>query len=184
MRKIILSMMVSVDGFIEGTGKELDWHHWNNEMDKYMGDFFESVDTIIMGRKNYELMADYWPTITTEDPVITDKMNNLPKLVFSKTLTSSGWNNCRFMNEIDVDEINKMKEQDGKNMVIFGGAAIASAFTKKELIDEYRIVVNPIILGGGTPLFNDDNKQLELFLMQSKAFNCGNVLLHYRSLKK
>lgn len=184
MRKIILSMMVSVDGFIESQRKDLEWHHWNDEMDRYMGDFFESVDTIILGRKTYELMADYWPVIAKEDPVITDKMNHLPKLVFSKTLTSSSWNNCRFVNEIDVDEIQMMKEQDGKDMVIFGGAQIASAFTNKGLIDEFRIIVNPVILGGGTPLFKDIDQQLELFLMHTKTFSCGNVLLHYQSVKQ
>ena len=159
MRKLILSILVSVDGFIESRQKDLEWHHWNDEMDQYMGDFFESVDTIIMGRKTYELMADYWPVITTEDPVITGKMNHLPKLVFSKTLNTSGWNNCRFFNEIDVEEIHKMKEQDGKDLVIFGGAEIASAFTKKGLIDEFRIIVNPVILGGGTPLIKDVDQQ-------------------------
>ena len=176
-------MMVSLDGFIEDTEKNIEWHNWNTEMDQYMGDFFQTVDTIIMGRRTYELMVEYWPGNTTEDPVIRDNMNNLPKLVFSKTLTTTAWNNCRLISEINKDEINKLKSQPGRDMVIFGGASIASAFTNQELIDEYRIIVNPVILGGGTRLFNVNDKRLELFLIESKAFNCGNVLLHYRSGK-
>ena len=175
--------MVSLDGFIEDTEKNIEWHNWNTEMDQYMGDFFQTVDTIIMGRRTYELMFSYWPGNTTEDPVIRDNMNNLPKLVFSKTLTTTPWNNCRLISEINKDEINKLKSQPGRDMVIFGGAAIASAFTNQGLIDEYRIIVNPVILGGGTQLFNVNDKRLELFLIESKAFNCGNVLLHYRSGK-
>ena len=175
--------MVSLDGFIEDTEKNIEWHNWNAEMDQYMGDFFQTVDTIIMGRRTYELMVEYWPENTTEDPVIRNNMNNLPKLVFSKTLTTTPWNNCRLISEINKDEINKLKSQPGRDMVIFGGATIASAFTNQGLIDEYRMIVNPVILGGGTQLFNVNDKRLELFLIESKAFNCGNVLLHYRSGK-
>ena len=82
-------MMVSLDGFIEDTEKNIEWHNWNAEMDQYMGDFFQTVDTIIMGRRTYELMVEFWPGNTTEDPVIRNNMNNLPKLVFSKTLTNT-----------------------------------------------------------------------------------------------
>jgi dihydrofolate reductase len=174
-------MMVSLDGYIEDSEKNIEWHRWNTEMDQYMGDFFKTVDTIIMGRKTYELMVSYWPDITTEDPVITDNMNNLPKLIFSKTMTTTSWNNCRLMHEINIDEFNALKMQPGKDMVIFGGANLASAFTKKGLIDEFRLLVNPVILGGGTHLFNIKDQKFELFLMESKAFNCGNVLLHYQS---
>lgn len=181
MRKIILSMMVSVDGFIEDAEQNIEWHKWNAEMDQYMGDFFKSLDTMIMGRKTYELMADYWPENTTEDQVIRDNMNNLPKLIFSKSLTSTNWNNCRLFSEINKDEFSEMKNQSGKDIVIFGGASIASAFTQMGLIDEFRIIINPVMLGGGTPLFKANNKKLELFLIESKAFNCGNVLLHYQS---
>lgn len=179
MRRLILSMMVSLDGYIEDSEKNIEWHRWDKEMDQYMGDFFKTVDTIIMGRKTYELMVSYWPGNTTEDPVITDNMNNLPKLIFSKTIAKISWNNCKLMNEIIIDEFIELKNQPGKDMVIFGGAELASAFIKKGLIDEFRIIVNPVILGRGSPLFND--QKLELLLMKSKAFNCGNVLLHYQT---
>ncbi len=161
--------------------KNIEWHRWNAEMDQYMGDFFQTVDTIIMGRKTYELMVSYWPGNTTESPVIVDNMNNLPKLIFSKTLATTSWNNCRLINEIDRDIFTDLKNQPGKDMVIFGGAALASGFTKMGLIDEFRLLINPVILGGGTSLFNINNQKLELFLMQSRTFDCGNVLLHYQS---
>ncbi len=91
MRKVILSMMVSLDGFIEGPDKDIEWHVWDEEISKYMNDFFTTIDTIILGRVAYQLMADFWPTpaAETEDPIIADNMNKLPKIVFSRTLSTA-----------------------------------------------------------------------------------------------
>jgi len=188
MRKVILSMMVSLDGFIEGSKKELDWHVWDKEMDKYMINFFDTIDTLLFGRVTYQLMESYWPTASApnDDPIITGKMNNLPKIVFSKTLDKAGWQNTTLLKEVNADEIAKMKQsrQGGsKNMVIFGGANLASAFLHMNLIDEYQIIVNPVILGKGEPLFRDSGDKLTLELLRTKIFSSGNVLLYYQPAK-
>jgi dihydrofolate reductase len=175
-------MMVSLDGFIEGPDKELDWHVWCEEMSEYMNNFFPTVDTIIFGRVAYQLMEGFWPTpaADTEDPTIKHYMNNLPKIVFSKTLSTVEWHNSRVVKDDIEKEIMELKHQPGKDMVIFGGADIASSIMKHNLIDEYRLVVNPVVLGSGNPLFQNIKDRLKLKLISTKTFSCGNVLLIYR----
>lgn len=107
MRKVILSMMLSLDGFIEGPSRELDWHVWDEEMEKYMyDDVLNKADAILLGRVAYQLLADYWPSAADS---IAPKMNNLPKIVFSKTLEKVEWNNSRLVKENIADEVSKMK---------------------------------------------------------------------------
>jgi dihydrofolate reductase len=149
-------------------------------MAKYAIDLLDSIDTILFGRVTYELMASYWPTATNQDPIITDAMNNLPKIVFSKTLEKAEWKNSRLVREVIPGEILRMKQQPGKNMVIFGSASIVSTFTQLGLIDEYRLIVNPVVLGSGKPLFKDIKERINLKLLKTKTFNCGNVILYYQ----
>jgi dihydrofolate reductase len=184
MRKVIVSNYVSLDGFIEGPNREIDWFVWDEEMAKYAIDLLESMDTILFGRVTYELMASYWPTATDQDPIITDAMNNLPKIVFSKTLEKAEWKNSRLVREVISGEILRMKQQPGKNMVIFGSASIVSTFTQLGLIDEYRLIVNPVVLGGGTPLFKGLNDKLNMKVIKTKRFNNGAVLLCYQPDKR
>ncbi len=126
MRKIIASEMVTLDGFFAGPNGEIDWFVWNEEMAKYAIDLVSTVDTILFGRVTYELMASYWPSASppTEDPIIIDKMNNLPKIVFSNTLERVEWKNTRLIKQVTAEEILKMKNQPGKNMVIYGSGSI------------------------------------------------------------
>lgn len=170
--------MVSLDGFIEGPGKNIDWHVWDEEMSSYMGNFFNRVDLLLLGRVTYELMLNFWPNVTTEDPVITDRMNNLPKIVFSRKLDQVEWKSKLIKNNIQ-EEINNLKNMPGKDMVMFGGADIASTFIQMNLVDEYQIFVNPVVLGQGTPLFKDIKEKLPLKLLKTQSFRCGNVLLSY-----
>jgi dihydrofolate reductase len=179
MRKVILSMMVSLDGFFEGPNKELDWHAWDDEMEKYADDLLSTVDAILLGRVAYQLFADYWPSAKDS---ITPKMNNLPKIVFSKTLEKVEWKNSRLVKKNIAEEVSKAKQQPGKDLVLFGGAGIASTFIKLGLIDEYRIIVNPLVLGCGKPLFKDIKDRLNLKLLKTKTFNCGNVILYYQPI--
>lgn len=178
--------MVSLDGFIEGPNRDIDWHVWDKEMDQYMIDFFGTVDLILLGRVAYQLMESYWPTpaATTDDPIIADKMNNLPKIVFSKTLDEVEWNNTRLVKENITAEISQLKQHPGKDLVLFGGAGIAAAFMQLNLLDEYRIIVNPVVLGSGTPLFKSVKEKLHLKLLKTKTFGSGNVLLCYGPNRK
>lgn len=185
MRKIILSMMISLDGYIEDENKQIQWHVWNEEMDQFMIGFFERIDTLMFGRKTYQGMAEYWPTSLSEqeNTGIADKMNQIPKIVFSKTLDSvswGSWTNIRLVSENIRHKLLEMKKDPGKDIVIFGGASLSKSFMDMDLIDEYQLIINPIILGKGTPLFEGLTKR-GLSLMETKIFGCGNVLLYYRS---
>lgn len=184
MRKIIVSNLVSVDGFFEGTNKEIDWFVANEEFFEYARELLNSVDTILLGRVTYQMMASYWPNATDGDVVITHKMNHLNKMVFSKTLKSvdpiiMGWNNSELAKRNLADEVIKMKQQPGKDIVIFGSGNIVSQLTNSGLIDEYRIVVNPVILGEGNPLFKGLRNKIDLKLLRTKTLNSGVVILYY-----
>jgi dihydrofolate reductase len=149
-------------------------------MANYSRELLYSIDTILLGRVTYELMASYWPAATAEDPVITVGMNNLPKIVFSKTLERADWKNTRLIKEINKEEVFKMKLQSGKDMVIFGSGSIVSIFAQLGLIDEYRIIVNPVVLGNGKPLFKDIRDRINLKLLKTTTFSSnGNVILYY-----
>jgi len=182
MRMILASEMVTLDGYFAGPNGETDWFFWNKEMATSAIDLISTVDTLLFGRVTYELMADYWPSASppTEDPIIIDKMNKLPKIVFSKTLEKVEWKNTRLIKEISAKEILEMKRQPGKNMVIYGSGSIVSAFMNLGLIDEYYLLVNPIVLGVGKPLFKDLNDKHKLNLVRTKTFSNGVVLLHYQ----
>jgi dihydrofolate reductase len=186
MRKIIVSMMVSVDGFISDKNEEINWHVWDKEMENYMLGFFDEVDTLVFGRKTYELMQDYWPTekSVNESPGIAAKMNGLPKIVFSSSLQEASWSTSTLLKKVEPKEIELMKEEPGKDMVIFGGADLIASFAKLDLIDEYRLIVNPVALGEGKPLFKDLKEQLNLKLMNTQRFSCGNVLTCYQPQSK
>ncbi len=185
MRKAISSDMVTLDGFFEGPNKELDWQIVDGENKEYAIDLLSKVDALLFGRVTYELMADYWPAAATNpstpksDLEIADKMNELPKIVFSKTLQEVKWNISRLVKENIADEIFKMKHQPGKDMMIFGSGSIVSTFMQHGLIDEYRIIVNPIVLGNGNLLFKGINGKQNLKLLNTKMFDSGIVILFY-----
>ncbi len=181
MKKLILSIMISIDGFIENPEKDISWHNWSAEMDDYMNLFFNSVDTILLGRKTYENMAAYWPKVSSEEQKIRNSMNNLPKIVLSSSITSSHWNNTRFIAKNAVNKIIKLKEKQGKNIVAFGGAGLSSFLADNNLIDEYRFIVNPVILGKGTAVFNNLQTIKPLKFKESLHFECGNVLFIYNT---
>ena len=185
MRKVILSNSVTLDGFFAGPNGELDWFIVDEEFKQYANDLLSNVDALLFGRVTYQLMADYWPAAATNpstsksDLEIADKMNNLPKIVFSKTLQEVKWNNSRLVKENIAEEISKMKQQPGKDMVIFGSGSIVSTFMQLGLIDEYRIIVNPVVLGSGKPLFKGMNDKQNLKLLKTRVFSSGIVILFY-----
>jgi dihydrofolate reductase len=181
MRKVIVSILVSLDGSFEGPNKELDWHVWDDEMEKDMGDFLNTVDAILLGRVAYQLLANYWPSSKEN---LAPMLNNLPKIVFSRTLEKVEWNNSRLIRENIKEEILKLKQQPGKDLVLFGGANIASTLNELGLIDEYRIIVNPVVLGNGKPFFKDVKDKFSLKLSGAKSFSCGNVILNYQPIEK
>ena len=190
MRKLIVSDYVSLDGFIAGPDGEIDWFVWDEEMAEYSRDLLSSIDTLLFGRVTYDVMAGYWLAASppTEDPIIIDAMNNLPKIVFPRTLERADWKNTALVKQINKEEILKMKQSrqgQDKDMVIFGSGSLVSAFSRLGLIDEYQIIVNPVVLGRGKPLFKDIRERINLKLLKTKTFSSnGNVVLYYAQAEK
>ena len=181
MRKVIFFMLTSLDGFFEDPEKNINWHHVDEEFNKFAIEQLNSVDTLLFGKITYELMASYWPTseAVANDPVVASKMNSLPKIVFSKTLATIKWQNTRLIKDNFMGEVSRLKQQPGKDMIIFGSSDLAVTFIEYGLIDEFRIMVNPVALGGGKSLFKGLQNKLEFKLLKTKTFNSGNVLLYY-----
>jgi dihydrofolate reductase len=186
MRKVIVSNLVSLNGFIAGLNGEIDWFGWDKELENFCKDQLGSMGTILFGRVTYELMASYWPTATadTNDQVIIDAMNNLPKVVFSRTLDKVEWKNSRLVKDDIEGEVAGLKREPGKDIVIYGSGSIVSALTQAGLIDEYRIFVNPVILGSGKPMFRGIDNRLNLKHIDTKTFGNGLVLLCYEPDRK
>jgi len=183
MRKIILWMMVSIDGFFEGPDGDLEWHQVDDELHSYFNDELGAMGAFLDGRVTYEMMAEFWPT-ADQDPAITGPMaefsriwRDMPKIVYSRTLQRAEWNTS-ISREVDVEEIAALKAQPGGDMTV-GGADLAAEFARHDLIDEYRLFVNPIILGRGRPLFPDPEVSRPLRLVGTKAFGNGVVMLSY-----
>jgi dihydrofolate reductase len=158
----------------------------DEEFNKFAIEQLDSVDTLLFGRVTYEMMASYWPTpnALADDPLVAGKMNSLPKIVFSKTLSSPKWQNTRLIKDNFAQEVAKLKQQSGKDLIIFGSSDLAVTFIEQDLIDEYRIMVNPVALGIGKSLFKGIQTRLELKFLKTKVFRSGNVLLYYGRAEK
>lgn len=182
MRKIFIFNMMSLEGFFEGPNREIDWHTVDGEFNEFAEHQLNEVDILIFGRVTYELMANYWPTETamTNDPIIANKMNTLPKIVCSKTLKKADWSNTRLVTENIAKEISTLKHQPGKDLAIFGSSDLSATLIQLGIIDEFRIMINPVLLGKGKPLFKGLNDRLKLKLLRTKTFKSGNVLLYYQ----
>lgn len=190
MRKVIVSMNVTLDGFMAGADGTLDWHFplWNDEMTGYIADQLQTVDTILLGRMSYQVMAQYWPyadCYTMPSPAQMDfanRMNNYTKIVFSRTLRKGSWKNTHIIRSRIKEQILEMKQQPGRDMIIFGSGSIVQTFTRLGLVDEYRLWVHPVILQNGMPLFRDKQPGAQLQLLRTKTFSTGVVVLYYRAV--
>lgn len=182
MRRVLLSVMTTVDGFFEGPNREIDWHNVDAEFGEFAADQLDSADVLLFGRVTYELMASYWPTpaATMNDPGVAEKMNAKSKIVFSRTLERAEWQNTKLVREDGPGEIVKLKHQPGRDLLILGSSDLAVSFLKFGLIDEARIMVNPVVLGDGKRLFKGIENKLTLKLLKTTAFASGNVLLQYQ----
>lgn len=178
MRKVIVSNVASLDGFFESRSKELDWVVTDAEFFDYAKGLLRTVDTLLFGRATYLHMASYWPTAPVDE--IAEKMNNLPKIVFSRTLQKAEWNNSRLVASNIEEEVSRLKGRPGKDMVVFGSAMLASSLLQWGLVDEYRVILQPVLLGSGSPLFRDVTERIRMKLMSTKSFGSGVVLLNYQ----
>ena len=180
-------MNVTLDGFMAGPDSELDWHfeRWSEEMAVSLSVELGKADTIVLGRVTYDAMAEYWPmrtnclSIAREDIAFADMMNSHSKVVFSNTIHKTHWNNSRVAKGNLRSEIQKMKLEHGKDMILYGSGKLVTALVQEDLVDEYRLWIHPVLLGKGRSFFNAiDNKQ-ELQLIDRKSFPSGVVELRY-----
>ncbi len=184
MRKLIVFNSVSLDGYFVDMNGDMRWAHNVNkdeEWDAFVAGNASDGGMLVFGRITYELMSSYWPTPVAiqNNPVVAERMNNLPKVVFSRTLDRASWNNTKLIRDGMVTEMQKMKNESGINMVIMGSGSIVSQLTQDRLIDEYQIVVIPVVLGEGRTMFDGIKGKLSLKLTKTRTFVNGNVLLCY-----
>jgi dihydrofolate reductase len=179
MRKLFWQMNVTLDGFMEGPNRELNFtaQYEDQDFEGYSSEMLKSIDAFVIGRRTYELFVDFWPKATGPD---ADRLNELPKIVFSRTLKKVEWNNARLADEDVAEEITRLKQQPGKDIALFGSADLASTFMHLGLIDEYRIFVTPVVLGDGTPMFKDVSERIALKLMKATTWSSGIVALYYQ----
>ena len=186
MSKIITTTWVSLDGFIAGPNGEMDWVIVDDEMGQYEFDVVSAADTLLLGRITYQSFAGSWPFVPDNpnasegEKAYARMLNAMRKIVFSKTLPSVEWNNSSLLKEVLPAEIAKLKQESARDMLIYGSASIVQALTNHGLIDEYQVLVHPVVLGGGKPLFRDIKERQKLKLVKTKAFPSGVIGLYYQ----
>ena len=183
MRKVILDTIISLDGYYTSLKNEIDWFEFDKEEIDWSKEINRRVDTMLYGRVTYEEFRTFWPnaspTPTGFDSEIIAQLNGLPKVVFSRTLTDALWQPAVLVREDPAAAVAKLKQEPGKDMVVVGSGTLVSALVKSGLVDEYRILVRPIILGAGKPIFVDRDARHSLKLVAAKTFHNGVIALHY-----
>jgi dihydrofolate reductase len=183
MRKLKLQTQISVDGYVAGPNGELDWMTWNmdEKLLQFINDLTDSSDTILLGRKMTEGFVNYWEAVKPDSPEFSfaEKMVNIPKIIFTKTLDKPIGKNTSLAKGNLADEIANLKKQNGKDIVVYGGAGFVSSLIKEALIDEFNFFVNPVMINKGLRIFDQSEKRQKLSLISSTAYDCGITVLRY-----
>ncbi|MER6196973.1 dihydrofolate reductase family protein [Streptomyces sp. NPDC001586] len=184
MRKIILMSMVSLDGYIEGPEQQIDWHHVDDELHQFLNDELRRMGAFLSGRVTHQLMADYWPTADADpeasgpEAEFAGIWRSMPKYVYSRTLREADWNTT-VVRDVVPEEVAALKAAPGGDLVL-GGADLAASFLRHDLVDAYTILVHPVRIGRGKPLFPPvDSGTVPLRLEGTHTFGNGVVLLRY-----
>jgi dihydrofolate reductase len=182
VRKLLSFMVVTLDGYYEGPNGEFDWPNVDDQFNEFAISQLNDIDTLVFGRVTYEGMASYWPTpaAVEGDPAVADRMNSIPKIVFSATLDTTDWENTTLIKGNVADAITELKQQPGKALAIFGSPHLTVSLLEQGLVDELRVMVHPILLGAGKSLFAGLNHRVPVTLETTTTFSSGNVLLSYR----
>jgi dihydrofolate reductase len=193
MRKVISMIHLSLDGFASGPNDELDWISYDDELEQYAHSMHAVTDAVIWGRRTYEGMAGYWLTVPgnpASSPAELEHarwLDDATKIVVSRTLDRIEWNNAQntvLIKDNIADQINHLKQQPGKDIWLLGSTALAQTFMRLDLIDEYRLNINPTVLGQGKPLFANVNRQFPLRLLEARTFKSGVVAMRYAPERK
>jgi dihydrofolate reductase len=184
MRKLVVFNHVTLDGYFSGMNGDFSWAHKDKqdaEWNAFVAGNASGGGQLLFGRITYQLMASYWPTpqASANDPIVAERMNNLPKVVFSRTLDQASWSNTRLVKGELAAEVRKLKKSPGADMTLLGSGSIVSQLTQEGLIDEFQFVLNPVVLGKGRTMFDGITTKLSLTLMTTRTFGNGNVLLCY-----
>lgn len=184
MPRLIVFNSVTLDGYFAGPNGDLSWAHRDRpdaEWDAFVTGNASGGGRLLLGRKTYELMASYWPTpkAVKNDPAVAEGMNRLEKVVFSRTLKQASWSNTKLSRGNLVEEVRRMKKEPGEGIAILGSGSIVSQLAPEGLIDEYQLVVNPVVLGAGRTMFDGIPEKLPLRRTNVRTFGNGNVLLCY-----
>jgi dihydrofolate reductase len=179
--RLLTFNMMSLDGFFEGPDHDLGWHNVDEEFSRFAVEQLAQVDTLVFGRRTYEMMAGFWPTdeALRADPDTAEAMNRLPKMVFSRSLVAVGWHHARLAGQDMAAEIAALKRAAVGDVAIFGSANLIASMAPLDVIDEHRVMLNPVVLGRGTPLFQGIATARSLRLVSARPFPNGNVLLRY-----
>ena len=182
MRRLIVFNQVSLDGFFTDKNNDMSWaHRQDPEWNAFTAENASGGAELVFGRITYDMMASYWPTPQAfeSNPAVAEAMNELPKVVFSRSLDRAGWKNTQLIQSDIAGEVRKMKQQPGMDLLIMGSGSIVSQLTDAGLIDQYQVVVNPIVLGGGRTMFDGVRNRMNLKLERTRSFHNGNVVLWY-----
>lgn len=182
MRSLIMWNLLTLDGLFEGPKRwDLDWHGsiWGSELEQLSLEQLRSADLLVFGRHTYQGMAAYWQTAEGEAGEVADLMNQLHKAVFSRTLTSVEWNHSQLVTGDLAANILRLKGEGTGNMFLFGSSNLAAALMQQGLIDEYRLALAPVVLGGGNPLFKPQER-MDLQLLEVRTLASGGVILRYK----
>jgi dihydrofolate reductase len=185
MPKLVVYNSMSLDGYFTDANGDMSWAHKRDpEWQAFVTENASGGGQLLFGRVTYDLMASFWPTplAAQSNPIVVDRMNNLQKYVFSTTLETASWNNTRLFKGDLTTEVRKLKQEPGSNIVIMGSGSVVAQLAEAGLIDEYQIVLNPLVVGSGRTLFEGVKKKLPMKLAKSRAFGNGNVVLFYEPL--
>lgn len=183
MRKLTVFNSITLDGYFTDRNGRLDWAHvrQDKEWTDFISDNASGEGELLFGRVTYDMMKSYWPTPMAAEqmPIVADHMNKAKKVVFSRSMTESDWQNTRFVSGDIEEEVRRMKEEDGSHLVLMGSGTIVSQLTDARLIDEYQFVVTPVVLGAGRTMFDGIKDSLQLDLTSMRHFTNGNVVIRY-----
>jgi dihydrofolate reductase len=184
MRRVVTDHLLSLDGYFGGPNGEIDWFGFDEESMEWSRQIMRAAGSIVMGRRTFELMAKFWPTPSAleQEPYIAERMTELPKIVFSRTLDSSTWKNTKFVHRPVAEMIREEKQGTGGSILILGSSIILGALWKEHLVDELNVRIQPIVVGKGRPLFAESEDRQQLALKESRVFQSGVTALRYETV--
>jgi dihydrofolate reductase len=184
MRKLSVFNFISIDGYYKDLQNDISWHRHGGEESEYSEQSLEAENILLFGRITYGMMAGFWPTpdAIKNIPLVAERMNRSEKIVFSNTLENAEWNNTSIVKGDIAAQIRELKKTPGKDLTILGSGSIVTQFANSGLIDGYEIMIDPVALGGGTPLFQGLKSKLDMRLVNTRTFSSGVITLSYEPL--